>query len=129
MRPRAQISRRSFTRASIARSIEWFADLPSGTRVALADIPLLFETGHEHDFERVVVCACDPGEQLRRLMSTGSPRPEEAGARIAAQWPIAEKIRRADYVIMTDWTFSETEAQVRKVFEVAVGAGVRRVSS
>jgi dephospho-CoA kinase len=97
---------------------QWFADLPSGTRVALADIPLLFETGHEHDFERVVVCACDPGEQLRRLTARDLLDPEEARARIAAQWPISEKIRRADYVIMTDWTFSETEVQVRKVFEV-----------
>jgi dephospho-CoA kinase len=97
---------------------QWFADLPSGTRVALADIPLLFETGHEHDFERVVVCACDAGEQLRRLTARDLLDPEEARARIAAQWPISEKIRRADYVIMTDWTFSETEVQVRKVFEV-----------
>ena len=97
---------------------QWFADLPSGTRVALADIPLLFETGHEHDFERVVVCACDPGEQLRRLASRDRLDPEEARARIAAQWPISEKVRRADYVIMTDWTFPETESQVRKVFEI-----------
>jgi dephospho-CoA kinase len=97
---------------------QWFADLPSGTRVALADIPLLFETGHEHDFEKVVVCACDPGEQLRRLISRDQLDAGEARARIAAQWPIAEKTRRADYVIMTDWTFSETEGQVRKVFDI-----------
>ena len=42
------------------RISDWFADLPAGTRVAIADIPLLFETGHQHDFDRVVVCACDP---------------------------------------------------------------------
>jgi dephospho-CoA kinase len=97
---------------------QWFADLPAGTRVALADIPLLFETGHEHDFERVVVCACDPGEQLRRVMSRDRLDAGEARARIAAQWPISEKMKRADYVIMTDWTFAETEVQVRKVFEI-----------
>jgi len=97
---------------------QWFADLPAGTRVALADIPLLFETGHEHDFERVVVCACDPAEQLRRLTSRDRLDVGEARARIAAQWPISEKIKRADYVIMTDWTFPETESQVRKVFEI-----------
>src|SRR5438046_2164247 len=34
---------------------EWLASLPPGTRVAIADIPLLFETGHTHDFDRVVV--------------------------------------------------------------------------
>ena len=96
----------------------WFADLPSGTRVALADIPLLFETGHEHDFERVVVCACDPAEQYRRLLSRDGLTAEQARARLAAQWPIAEKVRRADHVIRTDGTFADTEAQVRTVFAV-----------
>jgi dephospho-CoA kinase len=96
----------------------WFADLPSGTRIALADIPLLFETGHEHDFERVVVCACDPAEQFRRLVSRDRLPAEEARARLAAQWPIAEKVRRADHVIHTDGTFADTEAQVRSVFAV-----------
>ena len=96
---------------------QWFADLPSGTRVALADIPLLFETGHEHDFERVVVCACEPEEQFRRLTSRDRLTAEEARARLAAQWPIGEKVKRADYVIETDGTFAETDAQVRGVYE------------
>jgi len=100
------------------RIADWFADLPSGTRVALADIPLLFETGHEHDFERVVVCACDAAEQLRRLVTRDQLSGAEARARLAAQWPIAEKVRRADYVIRTDGTFAETEAHVRQVYEV-----------
>src|SRR6185436_8127797 len=64
---------------------EWFADLPAGTRLALADIPLLFENGHEHDFERVVVCACDPAEQFRRLVSRDRLTVEEARDRMAAQ--------------------------------------------
>ena len=95
----------------------WFANLPAGVRVALADIPLLFETGHEHDFERVVVCACEPEEQFRRLTSRDRLTAEEARARLAAQWPIGEKVKRADYVIETDGTFAETDAQVRGVYE------------
>ena len=96
---------------------EWFANLPAGVRCALADIPLLFETGHEHDFTHVVVCACDPDLQFRRLMSRDGLSASDARARLAAQWPIEEKVRRADYVIRTDGTFAETEAQVRGVFE------------
>src|SRR4029450_12575539 len=46
---------------------EWFANLSSSTAVAIADIPLVFETGHYHDFDRVIVAACDPAEQLRRV--------------------------------------------------------------
>jgi dephospho-CoA kinase len=96
---------------------EWFADLPAGTRIAVADIPLLFETGHQHDFERVIVCACDPAEQLRRLVARDRLTVAEARARLDAQWPIEEKVRRADYVIRTDGTFADTESQVRAVFE------------
>ena len=36
----------------------------------------------------------------------------EADRRIAAQWPIAEKVRVADYVVRTDGTFDETDAQI-----------------
>jgi len=95
----------------------WFANLPAGVRVAIADIPLLFETGHEHDFERIIVCACEPEEQFRRLVSRDRLSAEEARARLAAQWPIDEKIRRADYVVETDGPFAETDGQVRGVFE------------
>lgn len=93
---------------------EWFARLPPATPIAMADIPLLFETGHEHDFDAVVVAACTPGEQLRRLRERRLDE-DAARARLAAQWPIDEKVRRADHVIQTEGTFAETDAQVRFV--------------
>jgi dephospho-CoA kinase len=96
---------------------EWFATLPAGTRVGIADIPLLFETGQHHDFDRIIVCACDPAVQLRRLMARDRLSEPDARARLAAQWPIAEKVARADYVITTDGTTTETEARVRMVYE------------
>jgi dephospho-CoA kinase len=95
---------------------EWFVRLPPATPLAVADIPLLFETGHEHDFDAVVVAACTPAEQLRRLRAR-SLGEDAARARISAQWPIDEKVRRADHVIRTDGTFAETDAQVRAVHE------------
>lgn len=96
---------------------EWFVSLLPQTPLAIADIPLLFETGQEHDFDRVVVCACDPAEQLRRLVARNGLTEEAARQRLAAQWPIAEKVSRAHHVIRTDGTFAETEAQIRGVFE------------
>ena len=95
---------------------DWFANLPSGTRLAMADIPLLFETGQEYDFDRVVVCACDPSEQLRRLVVRDGLSEEMARQRLAAQWPIAEKVGRAHHVIRTDGTFADTRLQVDTVF-------------
>ncbi len=97
---------------------EWFAARPAGTRFAIADIPLLYETGQEHDYDRVIVCACAPAEQFRRLVSRDRLSPEAARARLAAQWPIDEKVSRADYVIRTDGAFDETTEQVQQIYQV-----------
>ena len=97
---------------------EWFANLPANTRLAIADIPLLFETGQQHEFDAVIVCACPPSEQVARVMARDGLTDGEARARIGAQVPIEEKVARAGYVIWTDRGFAETDAQVRTVFEL-----------
>jgi dephospho-CoA kinase len=96
---------------------DWFVSLPPHTSFAIADIPLLFETGQEHDFDRVIVCACDATEQLRRILARNGLSEEAARQRLAAQWPIGEKVARAHHVIRTDGTFADTESQIRAVFE------------
>jgi dephospho-CoA kinase len=95
----------------------WAANLPPGTRVAIADVPLLYETGHQHDFDRVIVSACAPSLQIQRVMSRDGLSEAEARARLDAQWPIQEKVARADYVIRTDISFADTDLQVRTIFE------------
>ena len=95
---------------------EWFAQLPHGTPVAMADIPLLFETGHEHDFDAVVVAACPPEEQLRRLVARDGLSETDARARLEAQSPIDEKVRRAHYVIRTDTGFPQTDEEIERVY-------------
>jgi dephospho-CoA kinase len=94
---------------------DWAVNLPPHTAVAIADIPLLFETGHEHDFDKVIVCACEPEEQVRRLVARDHLTDAEARARIAAQWPIEDKALRGDYVIRTDRAYADTDRQVRDV--------------
>jgi dephospho-CoA kinase len=77
-------------------------------RMAVAEIPLLFETGHEREFDCVVVTACDGEEQVRRSMKRSGLSEEDVRRRIAAQWPVEEKARRADFVIRTDGAVDET---------------------
>ena len=96
---------------------EWFARLPPATPLAIADIPLLFETGHEHDFDCVIVAACTVEEQVRRLRRRNGLSEAGARQRLEAQWPIDEKVRRADYVIRTTGTHAETDAQVRTLLD------------
>jgi dephospho-CoA kinase len=92
---------------------EWLANLPAATPVAIADIPLVFETGHNHDFDAIVVAACGPREQLRRVMARDGLTEHDANARLAAQWPIEEKVKRATHTIWTDRGFAETDRQIR----------------
>lgn len=84
----------------------------AGAAWVLADIPLLFETGRQCAFDMVVVAACEPDEQLRRLVAREGMDGAAARARLAAQWPLAEKVRLADFVIRTDGSFAETDRQV-----------------
>ncbi len=87
----------------------WFASQTAD--LAVADIPLLFETGRDDDFDVVIVAACRPEQQLARLMARNGLSEGDARARIAAQWPIAEKAARADYTIDTSGTLAETDAR------------------
>ena len=80
--------------------------------VCIADIPLLFEQNRAGDFDCVVVAACDPAQQRERVMARDGLSPEEADRRIAIQLPIAEKRRRADYVIDTSGSVDETDRQI-----------------
>lgn len=94
----------------------WFSSLdPASHVLAVADIPLLFETGRDREFDATVVTACDPDTQLRRVMARDGIGEGEARQRIAAQLPTEDKTRRADHVIRTDGSYDETEAQVRAV--------------
>ena len=99
----------------------WFESISDSAPVAIADIPLLFETGRQGEFDVVIVTACDPLTQIRRVMARDDVSEAEARARVAAQLPIEEKVRRADHVINTDGSFEDTNRQVRSVYEVLVG--------
>jgi dephospho-CoA kinase len=104
-----------------ARTDEWFAALDRGQPFAIADIPLLYETGRERDFDEVVVTTCSEDTQVRRVMQRDSVSEQEARQRLAAQLPTSEKVSRADYVINTDGSYDETNRQVRKVYDALVG--------
>jgi len=94
----------------------WFDSLGLATHpFAVADIPLLFEVGRDQDFDVVIVAACEPETQVQRVMQRDGITEAEARQRLAAQLPIADKIRRADFVIRTDGSYDETNQQLDAV--------------
>lgn len=92
---------------------DWFTAL--GPRLGVADVPLLFETGRAGDFDAVVVAACRPEQQVARLMARNGLTDTQARARIDAQWPLRDKIARADYIIDTSDSLEETDRRAADV--------------
>lgn len=97
---------------------QWFVSLdPQFHSWAVADIPLLYETGRDRDFDAVIVVACRPETQVQRIIARDGLLEQDARQRVAAQLPIAEKVAKADYVIRTDGTLDDTDEQVRRVWK------------
>lgn len=98
---------------AIAAGLRGF-ELIGGDAYAVVDVPLLFETGHANEFDRVIVTVCPLDVQLARLSERGL---NETGARqrLAAQWPTEERVSRAHFTIRTDGTFAETDRQVEEI--------------
>ena len=86
-----------------------------GAALSVAEIPLLYENGREVDFDCVIVTACSEEEQVRRVAARSGLADEDVRRRIAAQMPLAEKVRRADYVIRTDGSLDDTRARAAEV--------------
>jgi dephospho-CoA kinase len=95
----------------------FFEGLPTATPFAVADIPLLFETGRAGEYDAVVVAACPPEMQLARILARDRATREQALQRMAAQMPIADKVRRADYVIDTSGSYAATDTRVQDVLK------------
>ena len=96
---------------------EFFERLPAATPFAVADIPLLYDTGRDIRFDKVIVVACSRDQQLARVMARDGLTRADAERRLVSQWPIEEKVKRADYVIRTDGSHAETDAQVASLLE------------
>jgi dephospho-CoA kinase len=98
-------------------------DLLGDAPLAVVDVPLLYETHEESRFDCVVATVCPTAVQLERLRKRGMSE-LEAKQRIEAQLPADEKARRADFVIRTDGTYAETDAQVERVVRDLKRAGL-----
>jgi dephospho-CoA kinase len=94
------------------------ADLEDrGVALVLVEVPLLFETGREKSFDQVIVVTVPEAEQIRRLKSRDQRGDEEIQGILQAQWPLADKVVRADYVVDNAGDLSFTQEQVKNLWE------------
>jgi dephospho-CoA kinase len=88
-----------------------------GVALVLVEVPLLFETGREAAFDRVIVVAAPEADQIRRLRARDHRGEAEIQGILAAQWPLQDKVARGDYVVDNGGELSFTEQQVKNIWE------------
>jgi dephospho-CoA kinase len=83
---------------------------------AVVVIPLLFETKAEAELDATICVACSTATQQQRLRARGWP-PEQIEQRLQAQWPVATKIARSNYVIWTEADLDVHAAQIERILQ------------
>lgn len=81
---------------------------------AVLVVPLLFEAQLTDIVTEIWVVTCTTAQQLERLMQRDRLDEAAARARIAAQWPLAEKVARATVVLDNSDAASPLETQVHQ---------------
>lgn len=96
----------------------WLAQIEAwrgeGRPLAVVVIPLLFETGAESHFDKIICVACSAAAQRERLLARGWT-PEQIRQRNAAQLPVEQKIAGSDFVIWTDGDLDSTASQIDRI--------------
>lgn len=92
-----------------------------GIALGVVVIPLLFETGAGEEFDATVCVACSATSQRERLLARGWPE-RQLHQRVAAQWPIEEKMRLAHYAIWSEGGLRLLPPQLERVLSAVTGS-------
>ena len=87
----------------------------SQDKCVFVSIPLLFETGFDKLFDKIIFVQCDDKLRLERLMKRNNFTEEQALKRMNAQMPQDEKINKSDFVIHNNSTKEELAEQVNEL--------------
>jgi dephospho-CoA kinase len=90
----------------------WRSSLPDGTRLAVVEVPLLFETGLEGAFDATIAVIADDELRAARAGARGTSELEGRSRRQLSQ---EEKASRATHVVGNDGTLEELEAALAKL--------------
>lgn len=100
---------------AVREARERFVARHSKAPALLFEIPLLFETGSEKEFDKVVVVSAPAEAQLGRVLRRPGMSSDKLQSILARQMPDEEKRRRADFIVDTGTDLSTTESRVRDI--------------
>jgi len=88
-----------------------------GVKIAVLDIPLLFETGADKDVDAIVVVTAPKSLQRARVLARANMTEEKFESILARQTPDEEKRRRADFIVYTDAGLEAARGEVRGILK------------
>lgn len=91
------------------------------TRLAVLDIPLLFETGAETEVDAVVVVSAPADVQRARVLSRPAMNEAKLAAILARQRSDKAKRRSAHFIVDTSWGLAEASRQVNAIIKALAG--------
>ena len=100
---------------AVAEARTRFIDEHRDSPALLFYIPLLFETGGERAFDKVIVVSAPADVQRERVLARPGMTREKLAGILDRQMPDAEKRARADFVIETGGSLDETRAEVTRI--------------
>jgi dephospho-CoA kinase len=86
-----------------------------GADLAVLEIPLLLEGNGAGRVDVVVVVSAPAAMQRQRVLERPGMTPEKFEQIVSRQLPDAEKRKRADFIVDTGVSITETEAEVDKI--------------
>jgi|LQYC01.1.fsa_nt_gi dephospho-CoA kinase len=84
--------------------------------IVIIDIPLLIETGKQDTVDKVVLVFTSPQVQIERLVKRDGLSLEDAHKRLAAQMPIENKKKYAQYIINNEEPLDKIQKKVKEIF-------------
>ena len=102
----------------VRRMLQDWLEGPAAGVDAAAVVPLLFEAGWDEGWTATVCVAARPEVVSERLQRQRGWSEAEIRRRMAAQWPLEEKQKRADYIIENNGSLEALEAQVRRLSDL-----------
>ncbi len=88
----------------------------SKRKITVVDIPLYFESGWEKRLKPVVVVAASHKKRFQRLQKKGLQMADIL-LRMKAQWPLEQKVRRADFVVNNNGSKVKTQKQINQIWK------------
>ena len=85
--------------------------------IAVINAPLLLEANFDEFTDKIIVVSCDEKTQIERCKHRDGLNVIDIKTRMARQIPLAEKVKKADFIINNNGSENETRRQFEEIWK------------